>query len=186
MVVRYPALSLTRQQAWRARRNDGSLARVRLVALLSEKTVDFLLLADRAFGHEETWLDARSSGARPCLWAFEAIRQTSPGASSPVWTWRMKKDHFHRIESSIKGFVRRQEDGPLREFAESTKRWPGFSAVRRQHVSLGRLVAAEWRRSGRDMAEIPPWPRIRYVQRIKTNHAPRKKARRIESTVMWG
>ena len=167
--ARYPTLG--RDRKFLARERKAGRPAVRLFVLQPKGRaaglVEFVLVAAAPVpGDGETWRDATRDRLR--VWSYEAVRQTRPGASEPAWTWRLQKARYDALRSEIIERVRKRQDDALSALAASTRRWPGFAPIRKQHRALGLLLAGEWRRS-RAAGEAPPeWPRLGYVRRLKT------------------
>lgn len=167
--ARYPTLS--RDRKFLARERKAGRPAVRLFALRPKGRaaglVEFVLVAAAPVpGDGETWRDATRD--RIAVWAYEAVRQTRPGASEPAWTWRLQKARYEALRAEIIERVRKRQDDELAALAASTKAWPGFSPVRKQHRALGLLLAGEFKRSRAYTDTPPPWPRLGYVRRLKT------------------
>lgn len=166
--ARYPTLGRDRKHLSRERK--AGRPAVRLFALRPKGAaagqIEFVLVSNAPIaGDGETWRDATRD--RLSVWAYEAVRQTRPSASEPAWTWRLQKPRYDALRTEIIDRVRKRQDNALSALAASTRFWPGFAPVRKQHFALGLLLANEWKRSSRD--ETPPnWPRLGYVRRLKT------------------
>lgn len=165
--ARYPELDRDRFFVHRQRKAGQPVHRLVVFRPESDERVTFYLLAT-APDELETWLDATNKRTRPALWSYAAARLTKPGEPKPVWSWRIQAPEYIKLRDALIDRVRSHRDADLLAWIESTKKWPGFAAIRKQHKALGLLLAAEWRRSRAAGEPVPEWPRLRYVQRVKT------------------
>lgn len=166
LIARYPLLLRDRFAVYRAKKAGD--VRHRLIAFQpkGESRVHFFLFASEA-DSDEQWRSCTDKHTRPRLWNYEAVRITKSGADRPVWSWRIEGASYTQLRNSLIERIRKRQDDALGAWIDSTRKWPGFAQVRRQHFALGLLLRAEWGRS-RGGEAMPDWPRLRYVQRLKT------------------
>lgn len=166
---RFACLSRNRKYAYRVRKAGG--ARYKLVAHWNRSAdfMRFVLFTDRPSpGDGETWADARRKQSRVALYEYEALQMTKRGLSGPAWTWQIQRgvvDDYRRFARSCIN-SRRQE--ALERMIQLTVTWPGFAGIRQQRASLKAAVDHDWRVAMPSNVPPPPWPRLRYVERIKT------------------
>lgn len=165
MIARYPQLARDRFLNHRVRKAGGSVYRLIVLDTPTEAVARCWLMTNLPDGHER-WSDA--TAVRPKLWMYETVRQTKEGAGRPVWTWRIEKTAYRGLREVLIERIRKKQDQELLAFCEGSKKWAGFAGVRVQHKALGSLLWDEWRRSRGQAETMPEWPRLRYVQRLKT------------------
>lgn len=166
LAARYPLLMRDRFAVYRAKKAGESRQRLIVFQPKGESRVGFFLLTS-VVDSDEPWRDSTNKHTRPRLWNYEAVRITKPGANAPLWSWRIESTAYAQLRNTLIERIRKHQDTALVEWIDSTRKWPGFAQVRRQHFALGLLLQGEWSRSRAGEA-IPDWPRLRYVQRLKT------------------
>lgn len=165
--ARYPTLNRDRKHLSRERKVGRPAVRLIVLNPKGAEQAAFVLLSNMPVeGDGETWRNARSD--RIHVWSYEAVRQTRSGADEPAWTWRIQKPRFEALRAEIVERVRKRQNRELLSLSLSSKNWPGFAPVRRQHFALGLLLKSEWARSRSSEAPPPEWPRLGYVRRLKT------------------
>lgn len=165
--ARYPTLNRDRKHLSRERKAGRPAVRLIFLNPKGAEQAAFVLLSNMPVENDgETWRNARSD--RIQIWSYEAVRQTRSGSDEPAWTWRIQKAKFEALRSEVIERVRKRQDRELLSLAQSSKKWPGFAPVRRQHFALGLLLKAEWKRSRSVESSPPEWPRLGYVRRLKT------------------
>lgn len=166
---RFPGLSRNRKHAYRVRKAGG--ARYKLVAHWNKSAgfMRFVLFTDRPLPDDgEAWADARQKQSRLSLYEYEALQMTKPGLSGSAWTWQMQRtvvDEYKRFARSCINFRRPEA---LSRMIQLTVTWPGFAGIRQQRAWLKTAVERDWRVAMPSGEPPPPWPRLRYVQRIRT------------------
>jgi hypothetical protein len=167
---RYPTLTRDRKHLSRERR--AGRPAVRLLVLepkgAAAGLIEFVLVASTSVdGDGEAWRIATHDRLR--VWTYECVRQTRKGSDKPTWTWRIVPEKYDALRQEIRERIRKKQHGALHEIAESSRKWPGFAPIRKQHRALGYLLLGEWNRAG-NKGKPPPvvWPRIGYVRRLKT------------------
>jgi hypothetical protein len=177
MRARYPTLSRDRKFLHRERKAGRPAVRLLVLQPRGKAAglIEFALVsASPVQGDGEAWRDGTRD--RLQVWAYEAVRQTRPGSDEPAWTWRVQKARYDALRAELIERVRKHQDAALAALAASTKGWPGFAPVRKQHRALGLLLAGEWKRSRAYGTTPPNWPRLGYVRRLAstTNPLPAK------------
>lgn len=162
----FPDLTRNRQHASRLKAAGKPRYKLVVFANRSGGTALFWLLTDQPTDLREQWLDATDAARRLSCYQWEAVRQTKPGVALPVWTWAMAAEAFESAKAEVRSHVRSGQLDQVAAIGKWSASWPGFSAVRRQRQALAHVYAGEWRRAGR--ADAPPWPKLRYVQRLRT------------------
>lgn len=162
----FPELTRDRKHAWRLHKAGKPRYKLVVYANRSGAKALFWLMTDQPVDPREQWLDATSSDSRLKCYQWEAVRQTKPGVALPVWTWAMAAEAFESAKAEVRSYVRSGQLDQVAAIGKWSASWPGFSAVRRQRQALAHVYAGEWRRAGR--ADAPPWPKLRYVQRLRT------------------
>lgn len=159
---------LARNRNFASRLKAKGLPRYKLIMFANRPgdTALFWLFTDQPIDPRERWLDATSCESRLTCYQWEAVRRTKKGVSTPVWTWAMTAEALLAAKKELRTVIRK---GPVERavaIGRESATWPGFSAVRRQRLALAYLYAGEWRRFRK--GEPPVWPRLRFVQRLKT------------------
>lgn len=162
----FPELTKNRQHSSRLKTAGKPRYKLVVFANRSEGTALFWLLTDQPTDLREQWLDATDAASRLRCYQWEAVRRTKPGGALPVWTWAMTSEALVSAKSELRRVIRNGLIDQAVVWGQASATWPGFSAVRRQRVALANFYAREWRRSRSD--EPPAWPRLRYVQRLRT------------------
>lgn len=116
----------------------------------------------------EPWADAREKAGRVVLYQYQALRITKPNYSGPAWTWRIHPLKFAGYWEFARACIRSKDGQPVHDMIRSAASWPGFAGVRLQKTQLEKRIEGEWRRSMPKGSELPAWPRLRYVQRIRS------------------
>lgn len=164
---RFPMLGKTRTVASKAKAKG--LPRHKAVAFWNSSAGHALvyLFTDRPeVADREKWMPVEGGkGHRVTFYEYEAVRHDRGG--SLAWTWQMEKAHLQKLEESLVASIRSSEAEAIAIFIQETRTWPGFHRVRAQHKALGELLKAQWKRAARKEA-LPTWPRLYYLQRIKT------------------
>lgn len=164
---RFPPLLRDRRHAHR--RKLASEPRYKLIVFANRSSDEalFWLMTDRPEDPRESWRDATGLDRLRC-YDYEAIRLTRQGAATPAWSWAMTADRFDRLKTEIKDAIRRGAPAIAIGLGEEARTWAGFAGVREQHAALRKIYLHEWARKFRSQSEPPPWPRLRYVQRLRT------------------
>lgn len=162
----YPELSRDRSHAWRLKKAGKPRYKLIVFANRSGATALFWLMTDQPVDTREKWLDAANPDSRLSCYQWEAVRRTKPGAALPVWTWAMEASAFAAAKIEVKQMIRTGQLDRVAGIGTWSATWPGFSAIRRQRQALAYVYAGEWRRARK--GDPPPWPKLRYVQRLRT------------------
>lgn len=159
---------LTRDKRHSSRQGLAGLPRYKLIVFANRSAGEalFWLMTSQPIDTREKWRDATASRTRLTCYQWEAVQQTKAGASAPVWTWAMSSESLARIKDEIRDAIRHGRPTQAVALGNESATWPGFAAVRIQRTALAHLFAGEWTRTRRD--DPPKWPRLRYVQRLKT------------------
>lgn len=165
LTERYPVLARDRHFTFRERRGGKPVQKLITYEHADQGLAWFWLFSSAQDTHER-WQMAKTD--RPVFWKYELVRQTKAGVAHPVWTWRFSREAYHATRDGLIERIRKHQDRELLAWIEGSKKWPGFAGIRTQHVALGQLLAAEWRRTQRGAEPVPTWPRLRYVRRLKT------------------
>lgn len=166
---RFPGLSRSRKHAYRVRKAGG--ARYKLIAHWNGSAgfMRFLLFTDGPTpGDGETWADARWKQSRLTLYEYEALQMTKRGLSGPAWTWRIQRDVVDDYKRFARSCINSRRQDALEQMIQLTVTWPGFSGIRQQRASLKAAVDRDWRIAMPSGVLPPRWPRLRYVQRVRT------------------
>lgn len=157
---------LTRDKRYASRRKMAGAPRYRLVVFANRPSAQalFWLMTDRPEDPREQWRDAL--GDPTTCYQWEAVRRTRTGAAQPSWTWAATREHFREAKARIRKAIRQGRPEDAVAFGAESRTWPGFAGVREQRAALLRVYTAEWARTRAD--KPPPWPRLSYVQRLKT------------------
>lgn len=147
--------------AHRIRKLGFCTARLLMYHPVGSGTITWILLAtpgdfkvpDRG---NETWLDPLKT--RVGLTGYELVRHIRPGNADPSWTWRYNSERHDEIREMILMHIRRHNTQELEKLIAVLWRSPGFAGVREQVKKFGKLIQAEWKRSG--VGDIPEIPKI--------------------------
>lgn len=162
---RFPALTRDRKHAHRQKLAGEPRYKLVVFANRSSDEALFWLLTDRPDDPREKWLDATRSRLR--CYEYEAVQRTRAGAETPAWSWAFAADHFKRLKDEIASSIRRgTKPCTAVGMGQEARTWAGFSGVRAQHAQLAKVYRHEWSR--KHGTEPEPWPRLRYVQRLRT------------------
>ena len=167
--ARFPALKDNKNQAY-YRKTKGR-PRHKLVALANRSSGEFLfhLMTDLPQADDrEQWSDARIKRSRLCLYQYEALEATKPGVPGTSWTWQMRRPYIEEFKALAKLSIRAKAPRPVLAVIEESRTWPGFHGVRTQRSALRASLTAEWLRTMPATEPPPEWPRLRYLQRLRT------------------
>lgn len=164
---RFPMLGKTRTVASKAKAKG--LPRHKAVAFWNASAGHALvyLFTDQPKAEDrEKWEPVEGGkGHRITFYEYEAVRHDRGGRLA--WTWQMEKTRLQNLEESLVAAIRSSDAEAIVTFIAETRTWPGFNRVREQHKALGEVLKAQWKRSARKEL-LPVWPRLYYLQRIKT------------------
>lgn len=163
---RYPGLSRDRKYAYRQHKAGKARQKLVCFANRSESQLLFVLFTDLPDDHER-WASVTKRDSRVRLYEYEAVRATKPGAGE-VWTWQITPEDFEQGVEFMRTAIRRKQLPDLYHMIERTRTWPGFHRVRAQRQHLRKVITAEWLRTMPASNAPPPWPRLRYVSRLRT------------------
>lgn len=161
-------LALTRDRRHAHRQKLAGLPRYKLIVFANRASAEalFWLLTDRPEDPREHWLAAGAD--RLSCYNYEAVRKTRSQSPVPAWTWQMTGEHFSRLKAEIKSSIRRGNPEIAAGLGQEARTWPGFAGVRSQRAALQKVYENEWKAKFGEASSPPPWPRLRYVQRLKT------------------
>lgn len=167
--ARFPALKDNKNQAYY--RKTKARPRHKLIAFANRSSAEFLfhLMTDLPQADDrERWSDARNKRSRLCLYQYEALEVTKAGQAGTSWTWQMQRPYIEEFKALAKLSIRAKAPRPVLAVIEESRTWPGFFGVRTQRSALRASLTAEWIRSMPATEPPPEWPRLRYLQRLRT------------------
>ena len=166
---RFPGLQDNKNQAHY--KKTKSVSRHKLVAFAntSSSVLVFHLLTDqpRAEDHER-WCDARRKATRLALYQYQALQITKSGQPGTSWTWQLHREAVEGLKGLAKISIRAKQPKPVLALIKESQTWPGFAGVRQQRAGLRVAITEEWKRTMPLSSPPPEWPRLRYVQRVRT------------------
>lgn len=166
---RFPGLRDNKNQA-HYKKTKGA-PRHKLVAFANKSSSElvFHLLTDQPRDEDhERWCDARRKATRLALYQYEALQITKLGQSGTSWTWQLQRPVVEELKGLAKLSVRAKEPAPVLTLIAESQTWPGFAGVRKQRAGLRAAITEEWKRTMPSSSPAPEWPRLRYVQRVRT------------------
>lgn len=167
--TRFPGLGQSKYVAYRNGRAGRARHKLIVFANRASSTAIFHLLTDRPQEEDrENWCDARRKASRLQLYQYEALQATKAGTSGTVWTWQIQRSVVDELKALARISIRAKKAVPVEVLIQESRTWPGFSGVRLQRVALASSITAEWRRTMPSNLPPPEWPRLRYVQRVRT------------------
>lgn len=167
MQAHFPQLTRDRRHAHRQKL--AGEPRYKLVVFANRPGGEalFWLLTDRPADPREKWRHAVGAERLTC-YDYEAVRHTRGNSDSPAWTWQLRPERFKKLKDEITSSVRRAtKPCTAASVGLEARTWAGFAGVRKQHAQLERIYRHEWKRKHGN-TEPEPWPRLGYVQRLKT------------------
>ena len=164
---KFPPLMRDRRHAHRQKLAGEPRYKLVVFANRSSDEALFWLFTDCPEDPRETWHDAAGKARLRC-YDYEAVRRTRSDADEPAWTWQLTAEHFDRLKNELKNAIRQGSTELAIGLGDEARTWAGFAGVREQHAALRKIYAHEWARKFRSSAVAPPWPRLRYVQRLRT------------------
>ena len=177
----YPDLERDKFYAYRLRKAGKASHRLIVYQPETDKDIEgfFVLLSSQMDENKKFWKEATNKETRLVVYGYELVKKTRPGASKPAWTWRINKTRFEKHKQQITNAVIQKKFDWLKEFAKSTKNWPGFSGVREQHFELKKHLYKVISQNAKKEAQgfYLEWPRLAYVTRRvygKNKEAERK------------
>lgn len=164
-LTRYPDLLRGRKYAWRIRKKGIPSHKLIVYKPSGKKDIEafFVLMCSERYDPQESFLDSKNRKTRLVVYGYELYRRTRKGKESPVWSFRIYKDTFKKMYKNMIDAIDNKKDKWLLDWIQSTKKWPGFAGVRKQHYALQRACFGRWLRVRKN---IPPeFPRLPYVTR---------------------
>lgn len=166
----YYRVDLDRNRRARAKQHGNGCA-VLLMHPLDAVTLHWLLLVTPGEHPAHKLEQLRDASSRRIRFdAYELVRHTRKGQSTPSWTWRLSDEAYEAWRDRIRATVRSGTDDDLRQLIQSLHRMPGFAGNRAQGKSLQRLLRGEWRRIRR--TPPPMLPRLWYLRRLPVDAMP--------------
>ncbi|MEN1959088.1 hypothetical protein WCE41_01930 [Luteimonas sp. MJ246] len=166
---RFPGLRDNKNQA-HYKKTKGA-PRHKLVAFANKSSSElwFYLLTDTPRDEDhERWCDARRKATRLELYQYQALQITKAGQPVTSWTWQLQRTVVEKLKGLSKISIRAKKPEAFLTLIQESRTWAGFAGVRNQRAGLRAALTEEWKRTMPSSTPPPEWPRLRYVQRVRT------------------
>lgn len=148
-----------------------AVPRHKLVAFANKSSAElvFHLLTDQPRDEDhERWCDARRKTTRLSLYQYQALEITKAGQPVTSWTWQLQRAVVEELKELAKISIRAKKPEAFLTLIQESRTWAGFAGVRNQRAGLRAALTDEWKRTMPSSTPPPEWPRLRYVQRVRT------------------